>query len=192
MANVSFYRQTTGSTATGAITFDTTNKYIYLGDGSTAHKFDCNNTYTDTKNTAGSSNTSSKIYLIGATSQATNPQTYSHDTAYVGTDGCLYSNSNKVAERKTQTLNTGTVLPISTNSSITATYTFTDGIILSASANTITNNGGKWVPGTVSMTLGTSGGSPSTKLSCSWTCKTAPTLAESPYATFTVSYIKKS
>ena len=52
---------------------------------------------TDTKNTAGSTNTSSKIYLIGATSQDANPQTYSHDTAYVGTDGCLYSNSTKVS-----------------------------------------------------------------------------------------------
>lgn len=50
----------------------------------------------DTKNTAGSTDTSSKIYLIGATSQATNPQTYSQDTAYVGTDGCLYSGGNKV------------------------------------------------------------------------------------------------
>lgn len=51
---------------------------------------------TDTKNTAGSTDTSSKIFLIGATSQAANPQTYSHDTAFVGTDGCLYSNSQKV------------------------------------------------------------------------------------------------
>ena len=51
---------------------------------------------TDTKNTAGSTNTSSKLFLIGATSQAANPQTYSHDTAYVGTDGCLYSNSTRV------------------------------------------------------------------------------------------------
>lgn len=50
----------------------------------------------DTKNTAGSTDTSSKIFLIGATSQAANPQTYSHDTAYVGTDGCLYSGSKKV------------------------------------------------------------------------------------------------
>lgn len=49
----------------------------------------------DTKNTAGSSNTSSKIYLVGATSQATNPVTYSHDTAYVGTDGCVYSGGAK-------------------------------------------------------------------------------------------------
>ena len=51
---------------------------------------------TDTKNTAGSTDTSSKIFLIGATSQAANPQTYSHDTCYVGTDGCLYSNNTKV------------------------------------------------------------------------------------------------
>ena len=51
----------------------------------------------DTKNTAGATNTSSKIFLVGATSQGANPQTYSHDTAYVGTDGCLYSNSSKVA-----------------------------------------------------------------------------------------------
>lgn len=51
---------------------------------------------TNTTNTTGSTNTSSKIYLVGATSQATAPQTYSHDTVYVGTDGCLYSNSKKV------------------------------------------------------------------------------------------------
>ena len=52
-------------------------------------------TDSDTKNTAGSSNTSYKIFLVGATSQATSKQTYSHDTAYVGTDGCVYSNSQK-------------------------------------------------------------------------------------------------
>ena len=50
----------------------------------------------DTKNTAGASDTSSKIYIIGALTQGANPQTYSQDTAYVGTDGCLYSNNNKV------------------------------------------------------------------------------------------------
>lgn len=55
-----------------------------------------NAVFTDTKNTAGSTDTSSKIFLVGATSQAANPQTYSHDTAYVGTDGCLYSGGTKV------------------------------------------------------------------------------------------------
>lgn len=52
----------------------------------------------DTKNTAGSTNTSSKIFLIGAVSQAANPQTYSHDTVYVDTDGCLYSNGHRVID----------------------------------------------------------------------------------------------
>ena len=42
----------------------------------------------DTKNTAGSTNTTSKIFLIGATSQAANPQTYSHSAVYV-TNGTL-------------------------------------------------------------------------------------------------------
>ena len=51
----------------------------------------------DTKNTAGATNTSSKIFLVGATSQDANPQTYTHDTAYVNTDGALYSENAKVA-----------------------------------------------------------------------------------------------
>lgn len=46
-------------------------------------------------NTAGSTDSSDKLFLIGATSQAANPQTYSQDTAYVGTDGHLYSNSKQ-------------------------------------------------------------------------------------------------
>ena len=50
----------------------------------------------DTKNTAGSTDSSSKLFLIGATSQAANPQTYSQDTTYVGTDGHLYSDSKQV------------------------------------------------------------------------------------------------
>lgn len=54
-------------------------------------------TNTNTTNTAGSSDTSNKIFLIGATSQTSSSTTYSHDTAYVGTDGCLYSNSKKVS-----------------------------------------------------------------------------------------------
>ena len=67
-------------------------------------------TISDTKNTAGSTDSNSKLFLIGATSQAANPQTYSHDTAYVGTDGCLYSNSNKVLVEKYGTDSTGIVI----------------------------------------------------------------------------------
>lgn len=55
-------------------------------------------TNTDTKNTAGSTDSSSKLFLIGATSQAANPQTYSQDTVYVGTDGCIYSNGQRVVD----------------------------------------------------------------------------------------------
>lgn len=81
------------------------NQVRFIGGGATTVSSDANGNITisstdnntDTKNTAGSTNTSSKIFLIGATSQAVNPQTYSHDTAYVGTDGCLYSNSTKVS-----------------------------------------------------------------------------------------------
>lgn len=51
---------------------------------------------TDTKNTAGSTDSSSKLFIIGATSQTASSQTYSQDTAYIGTDGCLYSNNTKV------------------------------------------------------------------------------------------------
>lgn len=70
------------------------NGQVLKSNGSTVYWSSDSNS--DTKNTAGSTNTSSKIFLIGATSQASNPVTYSHDTAYVGTDGCLYSNGAKV------------------------------------------------------------------------------------------------
>ena len=49
----------------------------------------------DTKNTAGSTDSSSKLFLVGATSQGANPQTYSHDTVYAGTDGHVYSNGKQ-------------------------------------------------------------------------------------------------
>ena len=73
------------------------------GDGTWA-------TPTNTKNTTGSTDSSSKLFLIGATTQAANPQTYSHDTAYVGTDGYLYSNSEKIWPRIY-----GTIVPYGTS-----------------------------------------------------------------------------
>lgn len=77
------------------VTLNTDGKGHVTGMSVTSGKIPANPN-TDTKNTAGSTDTSSKIFLIGATSQAANPQTYSHDTAYVGTDGCLYSGGTKV------------------------------------------------------------------------------------------------
>lgn len=55
------------------------------------------NTNTDTKNTAGTTNkAATKMFLVGATEQAANPQTYSNINVYIGTDNCLYSNGTKV------------------------------------------------------------------------------------------------
>lgn len=54
-----------------------------------------NASFTDTKNTAGSTDTSSKIFLIGATSQAANPQTYSDNEVYA-TSGVLTTKSVQV------------------------------------------------------------------------------------------------
>lgn len=51
----------------------------------------------NTKNTAGSTNSASKLFLIGATSQAASPQTYSNSNVYIAsgtsgsTDGYLYA-----------------------------------------------------------------------------------------------------
>lgn len=58
---------------------------------------------TDTKNTAGSTNSTSKLFLIGATSQASNPQTYSNSNVYEE-DGALHASSfNGVAIDRTET-----------------------------------------------------------------------------------------
>lgn len=48
--------------------------------------------YTDTKNTTGSTNSSSKLYLVGATSQASNPVTYSNSGVYTQS-GAVYASA---------------------------------------------------------------------------------------------------
>lgn len=53
-------------------------------------------TITDTKNTAGSMNSASKLFLIGATLQATNPVTYSNNTVYTQS-GQLYATQMNAA-----------------------------------------------------------------------------------------------
>ena len=68
-----------------------------------------------------SQNTEQKIYLIGATTQTKVPDaTYSHDTVYVGTDGCLYSGGNKTliensVQDKDGTFYRGTTSPTGTS-----------------------------------------------------------------------------
>ena len=100
-----------------------------------------NNPNSDTKNTAGSTDTSSKIFLIGATSQAANPQTYSHDTAYVGTDGCLYSGGTKVLTAHQSLSNYSTLANTIKSLSISGkTITYTKGDNTTGTLTTQDNN----------------------------------------------------
>ncbi len=64
-------------------------KYL-KGDGTFA-------TPTDTKNTAGSTDASKKLYLIGTESQTSAAITYSHSTVYIDEEGDLCSNDTKVS-----------------------------------------------------------------------------------------------
>lgn len=105
---VSVSRSLTSGTKSATITVNGTGYDIYSTNND------------DTKNTAGSTNTSSKIFLIGATSQAANPQTYSHDTAYVGTDGKLYSASKVVLVGGSNAASSVSITP-----STTAVYSMT-------------------------------------------------------------------
>ena len=49
----------------------------------------------NTQSNTNSTDTSSKIFLVGATSQGSNKTTYSHGEVYVGTDHHVYSNSKQ-------------------------------------------------------------------------------------------------
>lgn len=87
-------------------------------------------TITDTKNTAGSTDTSDKIYLVGAKSQGANPQTYS-DNEVFAQNGVL---SSKKLSPKCITALTGTGTEGqdkgsgSTNRYVPALWTFNSGV----------------------------------------------------------------
>ena len=53
------------------------------------------NPNTDTKNTAGSTNNTNKLFLIGAQTQAANPQTYSRVNCYIDASGYIYSGGSR-------------------------------------------------------------------------------------------------
>ena len=80
-----------GSAAkTFTIAASTTAGAFTISDGTTTKTVQLAGTFTDnnTKNTAGATDTSSKIYLVGATSQNDNPQTYTDNEVYT-TSGTL-------------------------------------------------------------------------------------------------------
>lgn len=78
---------------------------ITLTPAPNSDKITISSAYTDTKNTAGATTTSSKIYLIGATTQGANPVTYSQNGNYIDTNGKLYSNYSEVITTSSQSVN---------------------------------------------------------------------------------------
>ena len=82
-----------------------------IGSGATGVSSDASGnvtiTSTNTVNTAGATDTSSKIFLVGATSQAASPQTYSNNQVYA-TNGQLNGNTMRIAEKVTLEYNTST------------------------------------------------------------------------------------
>lgn len=67
--------------------------YEIYYDGS-SYKATALDTNTDTKNTAGSTNSTSKLYLVGANTLAENPQTFANNQVYMA-DGTLYLTKTK-------------------------------------------------------------------------------------------------
>lgn len=92
-SNTGYYRRTVSNVVNGTVV----KAALGTGSGTTKYLREDGTWQVppDTKNTAGSTDTSSKIYLIGATSQAANPQTYSDNEVYA-TSGTLTTNKVQV------------------------------------------------------------------------------------------------
>ena len=57
--------------------------------------------FTDTKNSTGSSDSSAKLFVVGATAQETETQTFSNDAVFIDTSGQLNSTTPTVSEDST-------------------------------------------------------------------------------------------
>lgn len=92
-------------TSSGTISHSTASGYKHIPSGGSSGqilRWSSDGTATwgadnDTKNTTGSTNSTSKLFLTGATSQAANPQTYSHSSVYE-TNGTLNAATVQIAE----------------------------------------------------------------------------------------------
>ncbi len=82
--------------------------------------------FTDTKNTAGATNnTDDKLYLIGATSQGVNPQTYSCSNVYISTGGYINAGSLTLSEIISGTTATVNIHPTLGISRVVGSSTYT-------------------------------------------------------------------
>lgn len=112
--------------------------------------------YTDTKNTAGTTNkAATKLYIVGAESQAANPQTYSNVNVYIGTDNCLYSNNTKVLTSHQSVTNKGATL--SWGSAVTVATIGSTDIKVSLPSNPNTNTTYKFTIGSTTKGDATNG-----------------------------------
>ena len=119
------------------------------GDGNTISTTYATKTEATTasKQTSSASSTS-KLFLIGATSQSANASTtYSNSKCYVGTDNCLYSNSTKV-------LTSHEYRPIQVNGTSILANTSSTALNLKAGTNISLSNSN----GTVTISSTASGG----------------------------------
>ncbi len=85
------------------------NGYVDVVDLSTAIEI------TDTKNTAGSTNTSDKLFLVGSKSQGDNPQTFSNSNVYTS-GGYLYASTPAASSNSTAVATTNYVQTAINNS----------------------------------------------------------------------------
>lgn len=133
---------------------------------------------TDTKNTAGTTEKlDTKLFLVGATSQGANPQTYSNTKVYIGSNNCLYSNGTKVSVEG-HTHNYLSSLPSHTHS-----YTELTGSVANAANQAIVSSG--TANGWKLYTLGSAAGkTASTSVSSSSTDSQVPT-AKAVYTAIT-------
>ena len=112
--------------------------------------------WTDTLNTAGSSNSTSKLYLIGATSQTDGSQTFSSDDVYV-TDTVLTAPEVDVTKIKAPSTSGGSTLGYGTSGQVlksngTSTYWGTDNAgVTSVATGTGLSGGTINTTGTVSL-----------------------------------------
>lgn len=88
---------------------------------------------TDTKNTAGATNSDSKLYLIGATSQAANPQTYSNSRLYYSSGLQSESGNNNACTRIAQSSSSLSVVYYDASLSPDTT-----GLFITSSGNSLT------------------------------------------------------
>lgn len=163
LSDENFYKEAERTTAlsgkTGKIYVDLHTDKIYRWSD---NAFTIISKDTDTKNTAGATADSGKLFLIGAKEQAANPQTYSHDTAYIGEDGCVYSGGNKVlTEHPVIALNENSVSTASPSAG--ETFTVVDSVTKDDNGHVIKIN-----TKTVTLPDMVLGNTPSTTIGAMW------------------------